>query len=212
MKPGRKLGVRHALSVDTGQGGLECLGNIEPGRGVGTPVNILALCGSLQERSSNRALLDAARELAGPGTVVDEYRGLESLPHFNPDTDRDGPPPNVTEFRALVKSADGVLIATPEYAFGVPGALKDALDWLVGSGDLYEKPVVVLSAAAAPERGANARADLERTLRGQGARILTSATIVVPRGETYDVLSDPSARDALTAVLAAFASRENAAR
>lgn len=170
-------------------------------------MNILALSGSLQERSSNRALLDAASDLAGIGVSVSEYRGLESLPHFNPDLDRDGAPPNIEEFRALVKDADGVLIASPEYAFGVPGALKDALDWLVGSGDLYEKPVVVLSAASAPERLANARADLERTLRGQGARILMSATIVVPRGEAFDVLSDPAARDALTAVLEAFASR-----
>ena len=174
-------------------------------------MNILTLSGSLQERSSNRALLDATRELAAPGTMVHEYRGLESLPHFNPDLDRDGPPANIAEFRALVQAADGVLIATPEYAFGLPGALKDALDWLVGSGDLYEKPVAILSAAPAPERGANARADLERTLRGQGARVVTSATIVVPRGETYDVLSDPATREALSAVLAAFA-RENAAR
>jgi chromate reductase len=167
-------------------------------------VNILAISGSLQERSSNRALLDAAHDLAAAGVAVNEYRGLESLPHFNPDLDRDGAPASVDELRELVQAADGVLIATPEYAFGVPGALKDALDWLVGSGDLYEKPVVVLSAAPAPERGANARADLERTLRGQGARILTSATIVVPRAEEFDVLSDPSAHDALTAVLEAF--------
>ncbi len=170
-------------------------------------MKILALCGSLQERSSNRALLDAARELAAAEVSVDEYRGLESLPHFNPDVDRDGAPANVSEFRALVKAADGVLIATPEYAFGLPGALKDALDWLVGSGDLYEKPVVVLSAAAAPEHGADARADLERTLRGQGARILTSETVVVPRGDTFDVVSDQVARDALVAVFEAFASR-----
>jgi chromate reductase len=167
-------------------------------------VHILGISGSLQERSSNRALLEAARDLAGDGVTVDEYRALDSLPHFNPDLERDGPPENVVEFRARVAAADGVLIASPEYAFGVPGALKDALDWLVGSGDLYGTPVVVLSAAPAAERGANARADLERTLRGQGADVLLSATIVVPRGEAYDVTSDTTARAALEQALDAF--------
>ena len=87
-------------------------------------MNILGISGSLQARSSNRALLAAARDLAGHGVVVDEYRGVESLPHFNPDLDRDGGPPSVAEFRSLVHTADGVLIATPEYAFGVPGGVE----------------------------------------------------------------------------------------
>ena len=165
---------------------------------------ILGISGSLQSRSSNRALLAAANDLAGDGETVDEYRGVESLPHFNPDLDRDGAPANVVHFRSLVRTADGVLIASPEYAFGVPGALKDALDWLVGSGDLYEKPVAVLSAAPSAERGSNARADLERTLRGQGALVIASSTIVVPRREDFDVVSDADARSALEAVLEAF--------
>jgi len=160
-------------------------------------MNILGISGSLQARSSNRALLEAARALAGDGMSVSEYRGVEGLPHFNPDLDRDGAPESVVDFRALVRDADGVLIASPEYAFGVPGALKDALDWLVGSGDLYRKPVAVLSAAPSAERGSNARADLERTLNGQGARVIASSTIVVPRGESFAVVSDAVARATL---------------
>jgi chromate reductase len=167
-------------------------------------MKILGISGSLQEVSSNRALLAAASDLATDGMSVDEYRGIESLPHFNPDLDRDGGPPNIKEFRALVKAADGVLIASPEYAFAVPGALKDALDWLVGSGDLYEKPVAVLSAAPDPARGANARADLERTLRGQGAQVIVSATIVVSRDRVHEVGSDAEVRAQLAAVLEAF--------
>lgn len=166
-------------------------------------MNVVGISGSLQASSSNRALIDAARELGGEVSVR-EYRGIDTLPHFNPDLDRDGAPPTVSEFRALVGAADGVLIATPEYAFGVPGALKNALDWLVGSGDLYEKPVAVVSAAPSAERGGNARSDLERTLGGQGARVVASSTIVVPNGRGGDVMSDPAARDALTAILQAF--------
>jgi chromate reductase, NAD(P)H dehydrogenase (quinone) len=167
-------------------------------------VNVVGISGSLQARSSNRALIEAARALGGEGVAVREYRGVDGLPHFNPDLDRDIAPPSVAQFRELVGAADGVLIATPEYAFGVPGALKNALDWLVGSGDLYEKPVAVLSAAPSAERGGNARADLERTLRGQGARVIASTTIVVPNGQGDRVMSDSGARDALEAVLHAF--------
>ena len=103
---------------------------------------------------------------------------LAEIPPFNPDTD---PAPTAVEaFRSSVKSADGIVFATPEYAFGLPGSLKNALDWLVGSGELYEKPVVVTSAAPGASAARNARADLERTLRAQGARVLASETIAVP--------------------------------
>jgi chromate reductase len=167
-------------------------------------VNVVGISGSLQAQSSNRALIEAARELGGDEVAVREYRGVDGLPHFNPDLDGDNAPPSVSRFRAIVGAADGVLIATPEYAFGVPGALKNALDWLVGSGDLYEKPVAVLSAAPSAERGGNARADLERTLRGQGARVIASTTVVVPNGRGAAVMTDRSALDALEAVLQTF--------
>jgi NAD(P)H-dependent FMN reductase len=166
-------------------------------------MNIVGISGSLQARSSNRALIEAARAL-GDDLDVREFRGVDALPHFNPDLERDGPPATVLDFRALVGSADGVLLATPEYAFGVPGALKNALDWLVGSGDLYEKPVAVVSAAPSIERGGNARADLERTLRGQGARVIASVTIVVPNGQGAAVMADRDACAALTEILQAF--------
>jgi chromate reductase len=168
-------------------------------------VNILAISGSLQEVSTNRALLAAARDLVPAGMTVSEYRGIESLPHFNPDLDRDGGPPEIAEFRALMQTADGVLIASPEYAYGMAGSLKDALDWLVGSGSLYEKPVAVLSAAPSAGRGTNARADLERTLGGQGARVIASATIVVPRDRAHEIASDAETRNQLVAILDAFA-------
>jgi NAD(P)H-dependent FMN reductase len=171
-------------------------------RAVDRRVRILGISGSLQERSANTALLEVARAAADPATEVDVYRGIESLPHFNPDLDGADPPPPVSAFRSVVGAADGVLIATPEYAHGVPGALKDALDWLVGSGELYEKPVVIVNAAAIEERGAKARGELERTLRAQGAQILASATVIVPpRTDPRDV---PSARDAMVEHLARF--------
>jgi NAD(P)H-dependent FMN reductase len=163
-------------------------------------VRVLTILGSLQESSSNAALLRVAGEVASDGMVLETAPSIATLPHFNPDVEGTEPPPEVVAFRTRVGAADGVLIASPEYAFGVPGSLKNALDWLVGSGDLYGKPVVVLSAAPSTDRGANARADLERTLRGQGADVRYSATIAVPKRDPDEVVI----RDAVAAALDVF--------
>jgi NAD(P)H-dependent FMN reductase len=155
-------------------------------------------------------LLEVARDAAGADLALTIYEGLEALPHFNPDRDGDHPPESVTEFRGLVGWADGILIATPEYAHGVPGALKDAFDWLVGSGELYGKAVVIVNAAAIEDRGVNGRAELERTLRAQGARILASAPVLVP--PRADPRGVPSVRDDMAAHLRRFRSRRGSRR
>ena len=167
---------------------------------VGAPVRLLGICGSLQEGSANTALLDVARSVAAGVAELEIFDGIADIPAFNPDIDP--APAPVEAFRARVRSADALVIATPEYAFGLPGSLKNALDWLVGSGELYEKPVVVVSAAPSAERGANARADLERTLRAQGAQVLGSTTIAVPTSVRGREADDPQIRAAVAEVLA----------
>jgi chromate reductase, NAD(P)H dehydrogenase (quinone) len=69
------------------------------------------------------------------------YDGVSRLPHFSPDLDGENAPAPVADWRAQLKTSDGVLISSPEYAHGVPGSLKNALDWVVGSGEFVEKPV-----------------------------------------------------------------------
>ena len=93
------------------------------------------------------------------------YEGLTELPHFNPDRD-DVPDPAVTSLRAQLQAADGVLISTPEYAHGVPGSLKNLLDWVVGSGELVDKPVALLHASRSPW----ALASIRETLSVMSAR------------------------------------------
>jgi len=88
------------------------------------------------------------------------YGGLDDLPHFSPDRDGDDPPRSVGRLRELLRTADGVLIGTPEYAFGVPGALKNALDWTVSSGEFDGKPVAAISASPLYTGGAKAHASL----------------------------------------------------
>jgi chromate reductase len=96
-------------------------------------VKILTISGSLRSRSSNTELLRAARLVADPSWIFDHYDGLAVLPHFNPDDDVDGaaPPDPVRDLRARIAAADALLICSPEYAHGVPGSLKNALDWMV---------------------------------------------------------------------------------
>lgn len=99
-------------------------------------ISILALCGSLRTSSINSSLLDAALLLNPPSLSILRYDKLGELPHFNPDVESISPLPDaVTEFRAQVAPVDGLIISCPEYARGVPGAFKNALDWLVGSAD-----------------------------------------------------------------------------
>ncbi|HEV7242079.1 MAG TPA: NADPH-dependent FMN reductase [Thermoanaerobaculia bacterium] len=98
------------------------------------------------------------------------YEGTGNLPHFNPDLDAEGtePPPSVRELRELLIGADAILISSPEYAHGVPGAFKNLLDWLVSTGELVGKPVALLNASpAGGEYGKNAILETLRTMNWQ---------------------------------------------
>jgi len=110
---------------------------------------ILAISGSLRRSSINTAVLRAAAAAAardGALVVVDD--SVRELPHFDPDLEIE-PTEAVLRFRAACEASAGVLLAVPEYTFGVPGAFKNALDWTVRSGSLYRKPITLLNVAAA---------------------------------------------------------------
>lgn len=110
-------------------------------------IQILAISGSLRSHSSNMSLLQAAEQLAPAHFEFIFFEGLTQLPYFNPDDDNENPPKMVAAFRALIRASDGIMICTPEYAHGLPGTLKNALDWTVSSGDWMGKPVLVLNAS-----------------------------------------------------------------
>ncbi|VTR94663.1 fmn reductase : NADPH-dependent FMN reductase OS=Gloeobacter kilaueensis JS1 GN=GKIL_3076 PE=4 SV=1: FMN_red [Gemmata massiliana] len=142
------------------------------------PATVLAVSGSLRAASSNTNLLRAAALVAPPYITVSLFAGLGSLPLFNPDLDHeDEPLPSVEEWRALLRTADAVLISTPEYAHGVPGALKNALDWVVGSGELVGKPVGLVNAFP---RSTHAQASLVETLTVMSAVLPPDAVVAVP--------------------------------
>jgi len=132
--------------------------------------------------SSNTALLRVAAQVAPDGVNVTLYDGIGTLPHFNPDDDVDTPPPTVLALRAAIGAADGLLFCSPEYAHGVPGSLKNALDWLVSSVEFPFKPVALINASPL---ATHAQASLVDTLGMMNARIVheACATIPVARGE-----------------------------
>src|SRR5215213_1044561 len=139
-------------------------------------MRILAISGSLRRVSSNTSLLGAAALLAPEGVEVIVYDGLGDLPHFNPDLEANEPPA-VTGLRAQVRAADGLLISSPEYAHGVPGSLKNALDWLVGGDEFIDKPVALLNATPPATW---AQASLAETVTVMSGRLVHEASIEVP--------------------------------
>ena len=146
---------------------------------VDRPVRVLSVCGSLQARSSNRAALEVVHAAArAAGASLDEYDALERVPAFNPDRTDDAEEV-VTDWRARIAQADVVVIASPEYAGSLVGMVKNALDWIVGSGELYAKPVGLISAGTSG--GYHARRALVQTLTWQGAHVVASLGIDGPR-------------------------------
>src|SRR4051794_25043921 len=173
-------------------------------------MRVLAVSGSLQARSSNRAVLRTARRLAPAGIEVVDSMSVGDVPAFNSDLEGEGAatPAVVVEWRNQVAGAGGVLIASPEYAHSMPGSLKNALDWLVGSGGLYEKPVAVLCGSPRPNGGVLGRQALEQTLKAQGAFVVVSATVGIVAGDKgADELWDPDAVLAVAAALGALTGR-----
>jgi NAD(P)H-dependent FMN reductase len=139
-------------------------------------VKVLALSGSLRATSINTMLLRAAGRLAPVGMTVEVFGGLGDLPLFNPDTEADPPPP-VVDLRRRVGDAHALIIASPEYAHGITGSMKNALDWLVGHGPFAGKPVAVLNASP---RAHHADDALREVLRTMAAVIVELASITIP--------------------------------
>ncbi|MBF4767131.1 NAD(P)H-dependent oxidoreductase [Nocardioides agariphilus] len=137
-------------------------------------VRVLLISGSTRPGSSNTRALQALHGRAWPGVTTDLYDGLLDLPAFVPGTEPE--PRAVRDLLDRIAAADAVLFSTPEYAGGLPGSLKNLLDWTVGGGQLYEKPVAWLDVAN-PGRGGGARAQLRTVLGYVGARVLESACV-----------------------------------
>jgi len=147
-------------------------------------VRILAICGSLQANSGNLALLRTAAASLPPDVELVLFDGLRDLPHFNPDIEMTGVPESVRRWRQALAESHAVLVASPEYGFSLPGALKNAIDWVIGSGELERKVVAITAAVPGPERGRRGLQALRDTLSAVRATIVGGEPI--PRGPDFE--------------------------
>ena len=132
-------------------------------------MKILAISGSLRSNSANTCVLQAAKILAPDNVDILLYSELAQLPHFNPDLDCNPLPVTVISLRKQIQNSDGIIISSPEYAHGVPGSLKNALDWLVSSIEFPGKPVVLINTNP---RATIAQKSLQEILLTMSAKIV----------------------------------------
>ncbi|MDR3374820.1 MAG: NAD(P)H-dependent oxidoreductase [Ancalomicrobiaceae bacterium] len=142
-------------------------------------ISLLFLCGSLRAGSVNAAVLGTAAALAPASARATTYSGMASLPHFNPDDDREPLAAPVADLRRTLGSVDAVLISTPEYAGSLPGSFKNLLDWTVGSAGLYGKPVGWINPSAMGGAKDTYHA-LALVLERAGATIVAAAAADIP--------------------------------
>ena len=175
-------------------------------------LRFLAVSGSLRATSSTAALVQAIVALAPEGVEIDRYDGLGTLPFFDPDLDLDPndyrAPVAVLDLRSRIAAADGLIFCTPEYAFGMPGVLKNALDWVVSMGVIEAKPVAALAASPSNTGGDRAHQGLLWVLAALNTRVLPQASFPLPRiGQKLGpdgAITDPATVQQLRGVLAAL--------
>jgi NAD(P)H-dependent FMN reductase len=168
-------------------------------------LKVLGIAGSLRATSSNAAIVRAAARLAPAGMEVAICEDLASLPHFSPDLDVDPLPEPVRALRAKIAAVDALFISSPEYAHGMPGALKNGLDWLVSALEALDKRVVLLSAS--PGGAAHAHAQLAEVLRTMNLRLVDGGAHVFTRArlDARGEVSDPAMLATISGALAALA-------
>lgn len=173
-------------------------------------MRVLAISGSLRRDSHNRRLLDAAAAALPDGAELELWERLAELPAYSEDADVEPAPPAVRDLRDAIAAADAILVATPEYNAGMPGALKNALDWASRpwpDNALRGKPAAVIGASTGLFGAVWAQAQVRKALEYIGARVLDRE---LPVGQAHDAfgvdgdLRDDDLRDALAGVVDAL--------
>ncbi len=172
-------------------------------------MEILLISGSLRPGSTNTALLRTAQVVAPAGISAVLYDGLATLPHFNPDDDRPPLHPCVVDLRTRIGAADALVLSTPEYAGGLPGSFKNLLDWTVGGGETYRKPLAWVNASASPTGATDAYESLRIVMSRTGADIVEAACVhlPVPRASVGPdgLIVDPPIVEGIAALLSELA-------
>ena len=154
----------------------------------------------------NTTLVHAVKRIAPKDVEVVIYEGLATLPHFNPDFDGEEVAASVTNFRQQMRRSDAVVLSSPEYAHGVPGTLKNALDWLVSSGETLGKPFALINTSP---RATHAQASLREILITMAVNVVAEASITLSLGSKKDeasIAADPELSTQLRSAIVALTS------
>lgn len=160
------------------------------------PLQLLALSGSLRRASHNTIALNAIKRLAGDGVNI-TIGNIGELPLFNPDIEGDDIPP-FEQLRYAMQSADGLIISSPEYARGISGVMKNALDWLVSGEEFINIPLMLINTSP---RASCAQESLRVVLRTMSGNIIEEASIMIPLLGTQLQADDVLADEALSLAL-----------
>ena len=166
--------------------------------------SILAISGSLRAQSTNLTILENIAAMFAGEIDLTIYKDLAKLPHFNPDSDTETPPDEVTKWRKAIKNCDGVLICSPEYVFSIPAALKNALEWTVSSADFHDKPTALITASSL---GETAHESLLLVLKTIDALIGEHAALLISHAQTKikdGIISDAETLRQLDLLIRAF--------
>jgi NAD(P)H-dependent FMN reductase len=169
-------------------------------------MKLLGLSGSLRQTSTNSALLRALAENAPVGIAMEISELVGELPIFNPDREGDLTPTIVEAFGRQIREADGLIFACPEYAHGIPGGLKNALDWMVSRDEIPDKPAMLVRAST---RSDHALAALQEVLRTMSLRLMPEVGFSVhllgkAAERMEEILSAAEARDSMRDALMHF--------
>lgn len=168
-------------------------------------INILAISGSLRKESSNTFLLNAAAFLAPKNIDIKIYQSIGDLPLFNPDLD-EMTQSEVLRLKSEINLADGILIASPEYAHGISGVMKNALDWLVKGEEFVNKPVAIINTSS---RAVHAYASLVEIIKTMSGQIIPEASLIVPltpgkKLSQTEIIEHPELSKILSQIISSF--------
>jgi len=156
---------------------------------------VFVICGSTRAHSANLSIIQYIANIIPDELELEIYNDLVALPHFNPDLDKDNAPEIVEELRSKIKSADGVLICTPEYVFSLPGVLKNAIEWCVSTTVFSEKPVALITASAS---GVKAHESLQLVMKTIYADVREETQLLI-QGAKGKVGNEGKITDSITA-------------
>ena len=179
-----------------------------------SPYRLLGISGSLRAQAFSRAILDSLAEATAPDATFD-FAAIGELPHFDQDLYLEPLPAPVERLRRQIAEADGLVIASPEYNHGIPGVLKNALDWASrphNGSPLKDKPVLIITSSPASTGGVRAQYQIRETLVSALARPVNTPEIVIGHvgskmvdGRFADAATIEFARVGFTAMFAAIA-------